>query len=221
MISSLLLAAIFHYIQIPVAEMREKPCQESEIVSQAIFSEQVEVFEEENDWVKIETAVDKYHGWVRKDALCRRITKFLDDPSAVIAKVNRCAAHLYNAQDTVNGPILTLPFESRLEVIDPKEVSETRWIKVLLPNGSAGFIQRGDVEINPRLITRDEMCALSLRFLDLPYTWGGRSSFGYDCSGLVQMLYRQMGIALPAIPKIKPNGSGSLLFPLKICSPGI
>jgi Cell wall-associated hydrolases (invasion-associated proteins) len=38
---------------------------------------------------------------------------------------------------------------------------------------------------------------LSKRFLELPYTWGGRSSFGYDCSGFVQMLYRQMGIFIP------------------------
>ena len=35
------------------------------------------------------------------------------------------------------------------------------------------------------------------RFLGLPYTWGGTSSFGYDCSGFSQMLQRRRGILMP------------------------
>ena len=53
-----------------------------------------------------------------------------------------------------------------------------------------------------------EMCAFSQNFLGLPYTWGGRSSFGYDCSGFVQMLYRQMGIFLPRDSKDQCHWSG-------------
>ncbi|MCH9717001.1 MAG: C40 family peptidase, partial [Gammaproteobacteria bacterium] len=46
-------------------------------------------------------------------------------------------------------------------------------------------------------MTKDEMIFLSQKFLGCPYTWGGRSSFGFDCSGFVQMLYKEMGICLP------------------------
>jgi cell wall-associated NlpC family hydrolase len=41
------------------------------------------------------------------------------------------------------------------------------------------------------------MFAIVYQFIGLPYTWGGISSFGYDCSGFIQMLFRQMGIMLP------------------------
>lgn len=41
------------------------------------------------------------------------------------------------------------------------------------------------------------MVALSYKFLERPYIWGGRSSEGFDCSGFVQTLFKQMGVLLP------------------------
>lgn len=35
------------------------------------------------------------------------------------------------------------------------------------------------------------------KFLGTPYVWGGASPGGFDCSGLVQYVYRQLGISLP------------------------
>ena len=65
-----------------------------------------------------------------------------------------------------------------------------------------------------------EMLALSRRFLGLPYTWGGTSSFGYDCSGLVQMLERRHGVPLPR--DAQPQADSSLLEPItwKDLAPG-
>lgn len=188
--------SLFHYINLPVIDMRANPCQKSEVVSQALFSEEVSILEEREEWVKIETSIDQYKGWIQKNAIYQRQDPFLES-SNTVAKVNRCAAHLYNEPNIIFGPKFTLPFESSVKVLEPLDESNSRWIKVELPDETEGFIQRGDVEINPRLLDRNEMCSLSLRFLSLPYTWGGRSSFGYDCSGFVQMLYRQMGIYLP------------------------
>lgn len=42
-----------------------------------------------------------------------------------------------------------------------------------------------------------DICRISRKFLGIPYLWGGTSDFGYDCSGLVQRLYRYNGIELP------------------------
>jgi hypothetical protein len=192
-----LLASVLFYVNTPVIDMREGPNDSAEVVSQAYYTEQVNILEEAPEWLKIETVLDHYQGWIKNKGLCERETEFLSNTSSVVAKVNRCAAHLYGFEDTVYGPILTLPFDSRLEVIEPKGDSNSRWIKVALVDGREAFIQRGDVTLNTDLLDRVKICSLSLKFLNLPYTWGGRSSFGYDCSGFVQMLYRQMGLYIP------------------------
>jgi SH3-like domain-containing protein len=193
---SVCLAASLFYVSSPVADMRERATNESEMVSQAIFSEPVSIIEETDGWAKIKVGVEGYEGWARKETLCQRQTPFPGN-GALVAKVDRPAAHVYTKQDTVYGPLLTLPFESKLEVVEPTQESNSRWLKVALPDGREGYIQRGDISFRTTPLTRDEMIALSQRFLGLPYTWGGRSSFGYDCSSFIQMLYRQMGIMLP------------------------
>lgn len=220
MIIPLIAAALFNYINVPVAEMRENPRQEAEIVSQALFSEPVRILEEQEGWLKIETTVDHYQGWVKQAVVYGRDDPFLTDSGSVVAKVDRCAAHLYSVEDTVYGPLLTLPFESKLKVIEPIKDSTSRWVKVQLHNGTIAYIQRGDIQINPTLISKDEMCKWSFRFLGLPYTWGGRSSFGYDCSGFTQMLYRQMGVYLPRDARDQAKWEGFVAIPIDQVMPG-
>lgn len=212
----------YHYVNVPVAEMRAEPHARAEVISQALFSEQVQPFEEKGDWIRIETLIDAYQGWVRKGTFCRREHPFLTEPSKVLIEISRNAAHLYNEPETVYGPMLTLPFESRLQLIEPLENSESRWLKVELPDGREGYIQRGDVAFgfNSRMISRQEMCELSHRFLGLPYTWGGRSSFGYDCSGFVQMLYRRMGVFLPRDSSVQCNWNGVVEAPVEALQSG-
>jgi hypothetical protein len=185
--------AVAYYTNISHALMREKPDGESEVVSDTYFSEQVEVIKEEGEWVQIKTCVDNYIGWVKRADVYASGKLFLSQPSDVVAKVTRCSAHLYGKKDTAFGAIITLPFESRLQVL--KE--EDRWIQVQLHNGLLAYVQKGDITLDVKPLDKKEMKDLSYAFLGLPYTWGGRSSFGYDCSGFVQMLYRQMEIFIP------------------------
>ncbi|MDP1880577.1 MAG: SH3 domain-containing C40 family peptidase, partial [Parachlamydiaceae bacterium] len=91
------------------------------------------------------------------------------------------------------GPIKTLPYGSKLEALDSTDL---RWIKVSLPDGTEGYIQKGDVTPEQEILYKNDLVLFSQKFLGLPYTWGGRSSFGFDCSGFVQMLYSQIGINL-------------------------
>ena len=189
--------ANFSYICVPVTDMRELPKQDSEVVSSGILSESISILEEKDGWVKIETSVDTYQGWVPQNTICKRQEAYLAKPGTIIAHVNSRSAFVYDRQDTVYGPTMTLPFECKLEVLEQKEEANRRWLKVALPDGLQGYIQRGDISLQHKLLTMKEMCELSLRFLELPYRWGGRSSFGYDCSGFVQMLYRQREIFLP------------------------
>lgn len=202
---------LFSYITAPHAEMREMPTSESKVISDAYYSEAIRVIEMSGEWAKIETTVDGYQGWVKRSAYGVRAEEFGHDTSKTYIKVMQRVAHLYDRQDTEYGPVLSLPFESRLEVIEPLDrESKSRWIKVALPDGSAGYIQRGSVSFETKRLTADEICELarSNTFQGIDYLWGGRSSFGYDCSGFVQMLYRQMGVYIPRDSKDQMRWAG-------------
>lgn len=170
------------FICLPQIEMREGPSSETKVVSQALFAEKVRVLKSEADWTLIETP-DQYTGWAQGGIVSRK-SPYLPD-----LETSRLAAHLYAKPDTEFGPLLTLPFGSKLQKIHS---FDARWDQVLLPDERIAFIQKGDVEPeNFDLIT------FSKKFLGLAYTWGGRSSFGYDCSGFVQMLFSRFGVQLP------------------------
>lgn len=205
---------MFHTIISPTLEMRKFPKGDAEVVSQALFSEEVHILEEEGEWAKIATTIDKYQGWARRKGIgSRTTTPYAERANYTLLSVNRLSAHLYGVPDTIYGPILTLPFESRLLCPDFTS-DESRWLPVVLPDGNHAFVQRGDIVKGVTKLRIHELDRFSQRFLGLPYTWGGRSSFGYDCSGFVQMLYRQMGIFLPR------DAKDQFLFPvLDECSP--
>jgi gamma-D-glutamyl-L-lysine dipeptidyl-peptidase len=186
-------------IAVPMANMFSGPSADVDVVSQAIFSTNVDELAEQPGWVKIRTPGDEYTGWVSSADLVELHGSTGYATTGEIAEVEELRSHLYRDPSvTAHAPLLTLPFEARLEVLQEKP--EGRWLQVELPDGRDAWVQRGDValsanggaDIQPHM-TIPEMVEFSRRFLGLPYTWGGASSFGYDCSGFVQMLMRQRG----------------------------
>lgn len=175
------------YTHIPVLTMRETPSLHSKVVSQSLLSEQVEILDTHQDRSYIMTP-DNYTGWVDSNALVR-----LDRPFQVDLKTSRISSHIYREADTEYGPAFTLPYGCQLASVDS---SDARWIQVSIPSGEKLYIQRGDVSPQTPLTAPSELIPFAHRFLGLPYTWGGRSSFGFDCSGFVQMLYAQLGMLL-------------------------
>ncbi len=200
----------------PVANMYSKPTTEADVVSQAILGANVGLLEETNGWARIRTA-DDYTGWMPREWLKP------GEPYAVqgrVARVKSLFAHLYREADvTKHEPLLTVPFETRLEIAG-ETPNQERWLEARLPDGRKAWVQRGDLSFETPRLSIDDTIALSKRFLGLPYTWGGTSSFGYDCSGFVQMLYRQRGVTLPRDAGPQARWSGMLPVKRDALQPG-
>ena len=201
---TLLTLTSFWVVNVPVATIRELPEAHSRVESEAFFSEIVYPLEEIGDYVKVEAPKGGLFGWIKKDHLLKNEKVNAPDNLAIVF-VNRLRAHVYLEADTEFGPVLTLPYQARLELLE--EVNE-RFLKVALPSGEEAYIQRGDIVEKDPLLSKNEVCELSKNFLGLPYTWGGRTSFGFDCSGFVQTLYGKMGISLPHNSKKMMNFEG-------------
>jgi cell wall-associated NlpC family hydrolase len=134
--------------------------------------------------------------------------------------VSSLFAHVYRDADvTRHQPLVTVPFETRLEVA-AEPAGNDRWLEVRLPDDRSGWVQRGDVAFDAKPLSIDETIALAKRFLGLPYTWGGTSSFGYDCSGFMQMLCRRRGILMPRDAGPQARWSGVVLVERTALRPG-
>ncbi|HSW50075.1 MAG TPA: SH3 domain-containing C40 family peptidase [Bryobacteraceae bacterium] len=202
--TSLAAMALLAVVTRPVANMHSSPSEKADVVSQAILGSRVEVLERRAGWMKIRTQ-DQYTGW----AASAQLSKGNDAPRGRIVTVESLFANLYREPDVAKqAPLITVPFEARLEVVSEPAGEDRRWIEVRLPDGSRAWVQRGDVAFDPPPLDIPGMIALARRFLGLPYLWGGTSSFGYDCSGFTQMLLRRRGVAIPrdAGPQMRWEG---------------
>lgn len=181
-------------VAVAVANMYSGSNENTDVVSQAVMGSNVAILKKKGKWLQVQTA-DQYKGWVRRDELrTNRGHEYAS--SGQVAQVSSMFANVYRETDvTTHAPIVTLPFEARLEIAE--DGNNPRWLQVRLPDGRSGWIQRGDVALEAKLLTIPESIELAKRFLGIPYLWGGRSSFGYDCSGFTQMLVRSRGINMP------------------------
>jgi gamma-D-glutamyl-L-lysine dipeptidyl-peptidase len=182
-------------VVVPVANMYSSATESADVVSQAILGSNVVVIEKRHRWAKVRTN-DQYTGWMPLRDL-RKSNAPYSAPGHVV-QVKSLFANLYRETDvTEHRPVLTVPFETQLEAIDDAPGNNARWLEIRLPDGRMVWIQRGDVVRDPKPLTIEQSIELAKRFLGFPYLWGGRSSYGYDCSGFTQMLMRSRGITMP------------------------
>jgi SH3-like domain-containing protein len=194
-----------YVVAVPVVNMYRSASADIDVVSQSIYGSTVTILEISADWANIRT-FDDYTGWVPLSALRERSTPYASGGSTV--RVGQRSAHLYREPSvTTHAPLLTLPFDSRLEVLLASNPSE-RWIKVRLADGGEAYVQSGDVSSDVSAIDIEQMIALAKKFLGVTYTWGGSSSFGFDCSGFTQMLERQRGVVIPRDADLQADWSG-------------
>jgi gamma-D-glutamyl-L-lysine dipeptidyl-peptidase len=207
-------------VVMPVANMYSAPSESSDVVSQAIYGSNVTLLVAKGEWSKIQTD-DHYKGWVPSRYL--RLIQNGDGyaTSGPTVQVESLFANVYREADvTKHKPVLTLPFLVRLELIDDGKGNSGRWLQVRLPDKRSAWIQSSDVISNPQPLTIPESIELAKRFLGFPYLWGGRSSFGFDCSGFTQMLVRVRGINMPRDADLQAAWDGVISVERSDLQPG-
>ena len=144
---------------------------------QLLLGAEVQVFEDTGGWSFVQAA-DGYVGYVWSDLLSEVVV-----PTHVVATV---ATHAYAAEDFKSDDVLALPFGARVTVLDERQ----RFFET-----NIGFIPKKHLRALDRPFT-DPATVAQLHF-GVPYLWGGNSTRGIDCSGLITAALTACGIACP------------------------
>lgn len=152
------------------------PSADGRMGSELLFGETVKVFEHRDGWAWLQNAEDQYVGYARSDGLGEPTGEPTDQVSAL-------RTFLYTEPD-LKSPVLDLLSMNSLLSEQGRE------------QGFLGLTGGGWVWASHTVALQSyesDFTEVALRFLGTPYLWGGRSSIGLDCSGLVQMAFARCG----------------------------
>ena len=164
----------------PTAGVLTAPEDGAEQQDELLFGEGFDVLETRDGWAWGQARRDGYVGVVRSSALA----PVGEPPTLRVAALRTCGFSRPDLKSAVVALIsmggLIRAGESRNGYVD---AGEAGWI------WGAHLERIGVFETDP--------AAVAERFLGTPYLWGGRSSLGLDCSGLVQQALMACGRACP------------------------
>ncbi|MFT5385821.1 MAG: hypothetical protein ACI81W_003230, partial [Saprospiraceae bacterium] len=166
-----------------VVPVRRSASDKSEMTSQILFGEMVEILETKGTWARIRCAWDNYIGWIDSKQM-KAITA--DEYHLYRLNYSCCVELMQPAVG--NGYYLPITIGANLPNFDGLRFSL---------NGSS--FQFSGQAITPSEIepSAELLLKMARRYLFSPYVWGGRSPFGVDCSGFTQVVYKLIGIPIP------------------------
>ncbi|MCX6283322.1 MAG: SH3 domain-containing protein, partial [Bacteroidetes bacterium] len=170
-----------------IVPVRTRPSHQAEMCTQLLFGELYTILQSENEWLKVGLEFDGYEGWINAKGHASISVNEFDSLTETNA---RCAIDLVqlvtNETKKEQFPILygsSLPGieEFRMQLAD----------QIFVYDGQVSMVsdfEEGDEEGPEDLMElKHDLVHDSMQFLGAPYLWGGRSLFGIDCSGFVQM----------------------------------
>lgn len=162
-----------------VLPLRKDPRFDALLESEALLGEIVTVFDEGEGWAWVQLARDHHVGYMPTDGLSRVIV----EPTHRIAALR---TYLFTAPDVKSPPLALLSLNAAI-------ASEHSEGKFLVVDGAYVYAK------HTRALWEHaaDPVEIAQRFIGAPYLWGGRTSVGLDCSGLVQLACEAAGLACP------------------------
>tara|TARA_B100000989_G_scaffold218571_1_gene166665 strand:+ start:254 stop:1006 length:753 start_codon:yes stop_codon:yes gene_type:complete len=161
-------------------DIRAKPSTKSEILSQILYGEKFKILERRKNWYKVKTDFDDYVGFIKKN-------KFYENFNPTL-KIFKSKSKIFKKRN--NKFCLTnkfLYFASGIEVLKKEknyiEFEKNKWIK--------------KTDTKKYVHTNKNFTKIMKLFLNSKYLWGGKTSDGIDCSGLIQIFFYYNRIFFP------------------------
>lgn len=179
----------------PIAPLRRAPRADAPLDTEALMGERVIVYEHnEEGWAWVQLKRDSYVGYLPADMLS-------PGEYNMTHRVRALRTFVFPGASIKLPPLLTLPMDARLEIVKTTydfAISAQGWH---IPT-------RHVVPIHE---TESDFVAVALQYLGTPYLWGGRTSLGVDCSGLVQSAMAACGLFAPRDSDMQENILGEAL----------
>jgi cell wall-associated NlpC family hydrolase len=157
----------------PVASVRRAPATDAMQLTQVLWGEALKIFERRNGWAWVQLKRDGYVGYVEDVAL--------GAPHAHVRKLALRSTHLYPSPDLKTQPAIAIPLGAE---VSPAETAGD-YVKL----SSGHYIYASHLNA----AAPDDFVSVAEQFLHTPYLWGGKTVWGLDCSGLVQIALQACG----------------------------
>jgi hypothetical protein len=172
--------------------LRREPRSDAPLDTEALFGEAVTVYETDSEgWSWVQLKDDSYVGYLPTEALG-------PDGNAPTHRIDALRTFVYPSPSIKEPPLTALSLGSTIAVL----AEDGKFFKT-----EAGFIFA--MHAKPLDVVEEDYAETAKRFEGIPYLWGGKSSLGIDCSGLVQTALKAAGIACPRDTSMQVNELGS------------